>query len=118
MLSGANLTSPRASFLVTRNLLVRGEWKFARGRTAMIEAAWGGPHYPNATTAVDPISNHSFKCPARGCLYNVWRDPSETDKSPDVGGLNNGTRADHRIICCYSTHAFGPRVGTATTAPP
>ena len=48
--------------------------------------------------------------PERGCLYNVWRDPSETDKSPDVGGLNNGTRADHRIICCYSTHAFGPEV--------
>ena len=36
--------------------------------------------------------------PERGCLYNVWRDPSETDKSPDVGGLNNGTRADHLLL--------------------
>jgi hypothetical protein len=72
--SGQNLTSPRTSILVTADLLVHGEWKYVRGNASMIEAAWGGVHYPNATTAHDAIDDHSFKCPARGCLFNVVRD--------------------------------------------
>lgn len=47
----------------------------------MIIAAHGGPHYPNASTATDPIDRHSFKCPARGCLYNVVKDPREEDEA-------------------------------------
>merc|ERR1712007_267894 len=77
MLSGQNMTSPRNSFLVTKDLLVVGEWKYVRGGANMIEAAWGGEHYPNASTATDPIDSHSFKCPSQGCLYNVVKDPFE-----------------------------------------
>lgn len=77
MLSGTNLTSPRESILVTKDLIVVGEWKYVRGGTTMIEAAWGGPHYPNASTVHDPIDSHSFRCPQRGCLFNVVSDPTE-----------------------------------------
>lgn len=77
MLSGANLTSPRQGFLVTKDMLMSGEWKFVRGHTNMVEAASGGPHYPNASTAKDPIDSHSFVCPAAGCLFNVEQDPTE-----------------------------------------
>ena len=88
MLSGANLTSPRASFLVTRDLLVHGRWKYVRGGAKMIEAAWGGPHYPNASTAADPIDAHAFACPAQGCLYDVVADVEErhevSAQHPDV----------------------------------
>jgi arylsulfatase I/J len=77
MLSGKNVTSPRESILVSANVIVIGEWKYIKGGANMIKAAHGGPHYPNASTATDPIDRHSFKCPARGCLYNVVNDPRE-----------------------------------------
>ena len=77
MISGANLTSPRTSILVTRDLLVHNEWKYVRGGSNMIEAAWGGVHYPNASTATDPIDAHSFHCPPRGCLFNLVNDLEE-----------------------------------------
>merc|ERR1712070_1027662 len=77
MLSGQNLTSPRESILVTNELIVVGDWKYVKGGADMIEAARGGPHYPNASTATDPIDKHNFKCPAQGCLYNVVEDPHE-----------------------------------------
>jgi arylsulfatase I/J len=81
MLSGENMTSPRESILVTADMIVVGEWKYVVGGTNMIEAALGGPHYPNASTVSDPIDRHSFKCPARGCLYNVVKDPREEAES-------------------------------------
>lgn len=77
MLSGANLTSPRTSFLVTRGVLIHNEWKFVRGNTTMIGAAWGGKTYPNSSTASDAIDWHSFQCPSQGCLFNVQTDRSE-----------------------------------------
>ena len=78
LLSGQTHASPRKYFLVEKNVLVRGQWKYVKGGTKMIEAAWGGPHYPNASTASDPIDSHSFVCPARGCLYDVVDDTTET----------------------------------------
>eukprot|EP00931_Biecheleriopsis_adriatica_P120159 TRINITY_DN95289_c0_g1_i1.p1 TRINITY_DN95289_c0_g1~~TRINITY_DN95289_c0_g1_i1.p1 ORF type:complete len:557 (+),score=80.74 TRINITY_DN95289_c0_g1_i1:33-1703(+) len=77
MLSGANLTSPRETFLVTGSMIVMGDWKYILGGTKMIEAAWGGPHYPNASTMEDSIEDHSFTCPPQGCLFNVVEDPHE-----------------------------------------
>eukprot|EP00730_Choanoeca_flexa_P001924 TRINITY_DN10844_c0_g1_i1.p1 TRINITY_DN10844_c0_g1~~TRINITY_DN10844_c0_g1_i1.p1 ORF type:complete len:133 (+),score=23.46 TRINITY_DN10844_c0_g1_i1:74-472(+) len=44
----------------------------------VIEANWGGPQYPNASTATDPIENYKMDC-SKGCLYNVARDPHERD---------------------------------------
>eukprot|EP00966_Prymnesium_polylepis_P110120 2548006-Prymnesium_polylepis.1 len=84
MLSGANATSPRTSILVTRDLLVHDEWKYVRGGAKIIEAAWGGPHYPNATTSSDPIDAHSFHCPARGCLFNLVDDVEERFEVSEV----------------------------------
>ena len=80
LVTGANATSPRTSVLVTKDLLVTTRWKYALPGTKMIEAAWGGPQYPNASTATDPIDAHSFKCPASGCLFDLQNDPYERDE--------------------------------------
>jgi len=77
MLSGQNFTSPRESILVTEDLIIVGEWKYVKGGANMAEAERGGPHYPNASTATDPIEGHSFTCPEQGCLFNVVKDPFE-----------------------------------------
>eukprot|EP00965_Chrysotila_dentata_P175388 5788812-Pleurochrysis_carterae.AAC.2 len=77
MLSGRNLTSPRRGFLVNADAIVLGEWKYVRGGTQMIGAAWGGPQYPNASTATDPVNSHTLRCPPQGCLFNVVRDKTE-----------------------------------------
>lgn len=77
MLSGLNRTSPRSSFLVTKDLLIHGEWKMVRGNVSMIESERGGPVYPNASTATDSIDGHSFTCPPHGCLFNVVEDMFE-----------------------------------------
>ena len=88
LLSGRNATSPRTSVLVTRDLLVHQEWKLVRGGTDMVEAAWGGVRYPNASTATDPIDAHYLRCPERGCLFNVVSDVEErhevSAQHPDV----------------------------------
>ena len=82
MLSGVNMTSPRENvgIIVTKELLVLGNWKYALPGTKMIESQWGGPAYPNASTATDPISEHSFNCPPTGCLFNVATDPQERNE--------------------------------------
>ncbi|KAL3933653.1 MAG: hypothetical protein SGPRY_000195 [Prymnesium sp.] len=78
MLSGENLTSPRTSILISRQLLLHDQWKYVRGNAKMRGAAWGGPFYPNASTECDPIDAHSIQCPARGCLFDVVSDLEET----------------------------------------
>jgi len=80
LLSGMSNTSVRESFLVTKDMIIDGAWKYVRGGTTMIEAAWGGPYYPNASTATDPIDAHSFQCPQQGCLFDVVGDPSEKEE--------------------------------------
>lgn len=80
LLMGQNLTSPRTTILVTKNLLISGKWKYVFNNTNMIEAANGGPQYPNASTATDPIDSHHFKCPAEGCLFNLIDDVTEQNE--------------------------------------
>jgi arylsulfatase A-like enzyme len=77
MLSGATAESPREHFLVLPSLLVSGRWKYVQGNTTMHGAAWGGERYPNASTATDPIFDHTIICPPRGCLFDVVSDPHE-----------------------------------------
>ncbi|EDQ88865.1 uncharacterized protein MONBRDRAFT_32685 [Monosiga brevicollis MX1] len=74
LLSGANVSSPRQTLLIDPHALIWGKWKVLHGN--VIEANWGGPQYPNASTADDPIENYSRNC-SQGCLYNVHDDPSE-----------------------------------------
>ena len=80
LVTGRNATSPRTSVLVTKDLLVTTRWKYALPHTKMIESEWGGPIYPNASTATDPIDAHAFKCPATGCLFDLENDPHEREE--------------------------------------
>merc|ERR1712007_189255 len=90
MISGANLTSPRddVGILVNRDMFVQGRWKYVRGGTRMIESERGGPIYPNASTAEDPIDSHKYKCPPEGCLFDVVAELAEenevSSEHPDV----------------------------------
>mmetsp|Transcript_45267 Transcript_45267/g.105023 ORF Transcript_45267/g.105023 Transcript_45267/m.105023 type:complete len:627 (-) Transcript_45267:68-1948(-) len=77
LISGATATSPRKSLLVDRDILIQGEWKYVRGHTRMRGASWGGPAYPNASSAKDFIDAHAIRCPAQGCLFDVAADASE-----------------------------------------
>ena len=79
MLSGLNLTSPRETILVNENLLLHNQWKYVPGNTKMIESAYGGSVYPNATTdrTGDSIDTHQLMCPPQGCLFNVVNDMEE-----------------------------------------
>ena len=113
MISGANLTSPRASFLVTRDLLVHGRWKYARGGSKMIEAAWGGPHYPNSSTSTDPIDAHTFDCPEAGCLYDVVADVEERRElsatHPDLARQLRAEMDELAKTIWATSHADDPR---------
>ena len=80
LISGESQTSPRQKWLVHSNMYMSGEWKYVRGGTVMEESNWGGPIYPNQTTADDPIDNYSFQCPTQGCLYNVVNDMEERNE--------------------------------------
>ena len=80
LISGEYQISPRQKWLVHSNMYMSGEWKYVRGGTVMEESNWGGPIYPNQTTADDPIDNYSFQCPTQGCLYNVVNDMEERNE--------------------------------------
>jgi len=87
LLTGRNTTSPRDTVLVTKSLLVHKQWKYARGN--MIEASWGGPHYPNGTTVKSGnwVDTYTTTCGQNtsGCLYNVVDDVTE---QTDVAAAN------------------------------
>merc|ERR1712232_565194 len=40
----------------------------------------GGPNYPNQSSEEDAIADHQFVCPARGCLFDVVADPTESNE--------------------------------------
>ena len=72
---------------MTSTLLVHKQWKYARGN--MIEASWGGPHYPNGTTVSsgDWVDKYTTPCGMNtsGCLYDVVADMTEQN---DVAKAN------------------------------
>lgn len=88
LLTGKTKVSPRDTILVNKNLLVHKQWKYVTPGQSMMEASWGGPHYPNASSLKnnDWVSTVSYKCSNEtlGCLFNVVEDPTEqTDVGPE-----------------------------------
>ena len=91
MVSGTNLTSPRTTILVNKQLLVHNQWKYVPHGTKMIESNRGGPVYPNVTSdkTNDWIDGYNYKCiQPNGCLWNVKEDISElrecSEQNPKV----------------------------------
>jgi hypothetical protein len=67
---------PRDTVLLSANALIKHDMKLLVG--VQYGAAWGGPLYPNASTALpgrDVYSRTLFCKP--GCLFNVSHDPEE-----------------------------------------
>eukprot|EP01147_Barroeca_monosierra_P004931 gene4931-6915_t len=85
-LTGQAPISPRETILVTKDCLLHKNWKVLTGK--VIEANWGGPNYPNASTTNDPIDNYTIDCGSKGCLFDVAVDSEErhdvADKNPDT----------------------------------
>jgi arylsulfatase I/J len=122
MLSGQNLTSPRetAGWLVTGSALLMGRWKYVKGGAMMSEAAQGGPHYPNASTALDPIENHKFKCPKQGCLFDVVADPTEaseiSQQHPEIVDQLHAELVKQAATMWAADHAEDPRCRQAASS--
>ena len=94
LLSGENATSPRDTILVSPNVLIHRQWKYVAPKTRMHYDARGGPVYPNATTATDPIANYTRICMS-GCLFDLANDLYETT---DVATANPGIVATMKNI--------------------
>jgi arylsulfatase I/J len=94
LISGANLTSPRVEIPVQPNVLISGRYKLITGR--MIEAAWGGPNYPNSSSPNSPVDpGPTLNCTAHGgCLFDVVADPTE---HADIAAQHPATIAGRRI---------------------
>jgi hypothetical protein len=109
MLSGANLTSPRAELPLSgvpgsdKGGLLVGKYKLVTGTQA---ALLPGPHMPNGsstppTLACDP-----------GCVFDVDSDPNEhVDLAASMPGLLQSLLAKREgylatyfqvMLCCYS----------------
>jgi arylsulfatase A-like enzyme len=117
LLSGSTTSSPRQHFLVTENALVHGQWKYVRGNTTMKEAAWGGPHYPNASTSTDPIDAHTLMCPSQGCLFDVASDVHEehevSTSHPDVVDSMRRLMEDEVATIWSQPHHVDPQCAAA-----
>lgn len=74
LLSGEVVKSPRDHILVTKDLLVSGDYKIMTGKAQ--GAGWPGPQYPNVSSAGHEESTVSLQC-ANGCLFDVANDPTE-----------------------------------------
>jgi arylsulfatase I/J len=122
LLSGQDKKNPRAEYgiLVHKDMLVRGPWKYVSGNANMIEAAWGGPQYPNSTTASDPIDAHSFVCPAQGCLFNVVEDPEEhqevSAQHPDIVAAMSAELKKQAATIWATSHKDDPACDAAAFA--
>lgn len=84
-LSGNVTASPRSDVHLSATAYVLGDYKLITGSAAGAGAAcWGGPLYPNASTASGPHHgpfgtpcNATGACGAGGCLFDVAADMSE-----------------------------------------
>lgn len=76
MISGQNLTSPRAELFISTSCLIQGDWKLLTGFVS--SASWPGPIYPNASSSDNYLSMYTAKCNP-GCLYNVGVDGDMTE---------------------------------------
>jgi arylsulfatase I/J len=79
LISRANLTSPRYELPVSANVLIQGRFKLILG--TMLEATWGGPNSPNASSPASPVDpGPTLDCtPSGGCLFDVVADYTEHD---------------------------------------
>eukprot|EP01060_Flectonema_neradi_P024161 TRINITY_DN3276_c0_g1_i1.p1 TRINITY_DN3276_c0_g1~~TRINITY_DN3276_c0_g1_i1.p1 ORF type:complete len:548 (+),score=116.71 TRINITY_DN3276_c0_g1_i1:51-1646(+) len=120
MLSGQNETSPRTTILVNKQLLVHNEWKYVPAHTTMSADARGGPAYPNATTATDPIQAHKYICPDEGCLFNVVNDPYEFNnvaaQNPDIVAQMQGIMKKEVATIWSQPHTNDPECKTTAYA--
>ena len=120
LIAGDNTTSPRDYFLAKEGLLLQGKWKYVAPNTTMYGDARGGPQYPNATTATDPIWSHITHCPATGCLFDVVNDPHEFNEvsaqNPSIVAAMQTLMAKEEATIFTQKHGKDPQcLQTATS---
>mmetsp|Transcript_43039 Transcript_43039/g.101299 ORF Transcript_43039/g.101299 Transcript_43039/m.101299 type:complete len:414 (+) Transcript_43039:137-1378(+) len=74
LVSGQTTTSPRHEILIDDSALIYNDLKIVTNKQP--GASWGGPQYPNTTTAERSIFDVVEDC-GDGCVYNVATDPQE-----------------------------------------
>ncbi|KAJ9446660.1 hypothetical protein DIPPA_60792 [Diplonema papillatum] len=113
LLSGENATSPRDTILVDNQLLVHKQWKYIAPDTLCYGNARGGPSYPNASTATDPIYSHTLQCPSIGCLFDVVNDPHEysdvASQNPQVVQMMSELMAEQVKTIWTAPHGNDPQ---------
>ena len=81
---------------MNKDLLVTTRYKYALPGTRMIEAAWGGPVYPNASTATGSVCDgkyyhHFFELPtvpsSGGVQVEVQKTSGELDDAKLIDGV-------------------------------
>ena len=115
MLSGVNVTSPRETILIQKDLIVHNQWKYVPHGTKMIESERGGLVYPNMTTdsTGDWIDNYNYHCTqSDGCLFDVVSDISEKNECsahyPEIVTMMQGLLARERTTIWSTNHVNSP----------
>eukprot|EP00039_Didymoeca_costata_P024829 m.11611 g.11611 ORF g.11611 m.11611 type:complete len:580 (-) comp4490_c0_seq1:211-1950(-) len=83
LFSGVNNTPPRTEVHLSSGAFVSGNYKILTGQVTT--ACWGGPLYPNSSTAHGPHNGKflgspcftTLNCQNYSCLYDVEKDPFE-----------------------------------------
>jgi arylsulfatase I/J len=83
-LSGQAGSSPRTEIHLSQDSYISGRYKLLVGTSVSKSACWGGPFYPNSSTATGPHKGpfggpctSAIDCTSRGCLFDVVDDSSE-----------------------------------------
>ncbi len=89
VLRGTAKSPARTEIHISPDALISGKFKLVRGNQPM--DGWQGLSYPNATGAQPsfyPKGWSTGRCVAKGCLYNIFEDPTEhhdlADEMPEL----------------------------------
>jgi arylsulfatase B len=89
VLRGTAKAPARTEIHLSPDALVSGKFKLVKGDQPM--DGWQGPTYPNATgeqPSYYPKGWQTGRCAAKGCLYNIFTDPTEhhdlADEMPEL----------------------------------
>ena len=114
MLSGANLTSPRAELFMNAanakggGCLIQGDWKLLTGMIS--SASWPGPTYPNASSINNTLDQYTASC------GGVGPPPPQLPEGCDTAAFLKLCPDTNKASCLACAHAHNkvPTIHTCT----